>query len=167
LQYGIIGEGVYQEIFPPASYSVEGSAPLFAHYRNDIGKNTLDSLLYTLNPDNNNNVAGDPSPSRLELWRRVSEARNRQTSLLQTAGASMMYSMSNAGNTCPPQSTFDRLDTATDTKVNRQIARNLSRLINITLEEQDVWQNDDGTQDEKGLDGDRLPDRAFSSHNRP
>jgi hypothetical protein len=167
LQYGIIGEGVYQEIFPPASYSVEGSAPLFAHYRDDIGKITLDSLMYTLNPDNNNNVAGDPSPSRLALWRRVSEARNRQTSLLQTAGASMMYSMSNAGNTCPPQSTFDRLDTATDTKVNRQIARNLSRLINITLEEQDVWQNDDGTQDEKGLDGDRLPDRAFSSHNRP
>jgi predicted secreted protein len=166
MQYGIIGEGVYREIFPPTPYSVEGSATLFAQYRNDIGKNTLNSLMYTLDPTHNNNVAGDPSESRLEMWRRVSEARNRQTSLLQTAGASMMYNMTSSGNACPPQSTFDRLDTATDAKVNRQIARNLSRLINITLEEQDVWQNDDGAQDKKGPDGLRVPNRAFSSHNR-
>jgi hypothetical protein len=166
MQYGIIGEGVSREIFPPAPYSVEGSAPLFDHYRNDIGKNTLDSLMYTLEPAQKNNVAGDPSPSRLQLWRRVSEARNRQTSLLQTAGASMMYNMASSGNTCPPQSVFDKLDNATDAKVNRQIARNLSRLINLTLEEQDVYQNDEKAQDEKGPDGDRVTDRAFSPNNR-
>jgi hypothetical protein len=78
----------------------------------------------------------------------------------------MIYNMTSSGNSCPPQSVFDRLDTATDAKVNRQIARNLSRLINTTLEEQDVWQNDDGTQDEKGPDGDRVQDRALPSHNR-
>ena len=166
MQYGIIGEGVYRESFPPTPYSVQGSAPLFAHYRNDIGKNTLESLMYTLNPTKNTNVARDPSESRLELWLRVSEARNRQKSLLQTAGASMMYNMTSPGVTCPPQSVFDRRDTATDPKVNRQIARNLSRLINITLEEQDVWQKDEKAQDGKGPDGDRVLDRAFSSHNR-
>jgi len=59
----------------------------------------------------------------------------------------MMYSMSNAGNNCPPPSIFDKLDTATDAKVNRQIARNLSGLIELTLEERDVWQDDEKAQE--------------------
>jgi len=105
--------------------------------------------MYTIDPTHNNSVTGDPSPSRLELWDRVSRARNRQTSLLQTTGASMMYSMSNAGNNCPPPSIFDKLHTATDAKVNRQIARNLSRLIELTLEEQDVWQDDEKAQEKE------------------
>jgi hypothetical protein len=102
----------------------------------------------TLNPTHNNNVTGEPSQSRLEVWSRVSKAKNRQTSLLQTAGASMMYGMASAGNTCPPQSVFDRLDIATDVKVNRTIAKDLSRLIKLTLNEQDVCQNDEKAQGE-------------------
>jgi len=78
----------------------------------------------------------------------------------------MMYGMASPGNTCPPRSVFDSLNTATDTNVNRQIARNLSRLVSLTLEEQDVWQNDEIAEDENGLDRGRVLDRAFSSHNR-
>ena len=78
----------------------------------------------------------------------------------------MMYGMASPGNTCPPQSVFDRLDTATDTKVNRQIARNMSRLVSLTLEEQDIWQNEEKAQDENGPDRGRVLDRALSTHNR-
>jgi len=78
----------------------------------------------------------------------------------------MMYGMASPGSTCPPQSVFDRLDTATDSKVNRQIARNLSRLVSLTLEEQDIWRNEEKAQDENGPDRGRVLDRAFSTHNR-
>jgi hypothetical protein len=122
--------------------------------------------MYTLNPTHNNKVTGEPSQSRLEVWSRVSKAKNRQTSLLQTAGASMMYGMASAGNTCPPQSVFDRLDIATDTKVNRTIAKDLSRLIKLTLDEQDVCQDDEKAPSEKGLNGNRVLDQAFASHTR-
>ena len=109
--------------------------------------------MYALDPDHNKNVTGDPSQSRLVLWSEVSKARHSQKTLLQTAGASMMFGMSSAGNACTPQSTFDRLGTATDAKANRKIAKDLSRLIELTLKERDVWQDDEKAQDEKGPDG--------------
>jgi len=109
--------------------------------------------MYTLNPDNNKHVTGDPSQSRLDLWSEVSEARHKQKTLIQTAGASMMFGMSSAGNTCTPQSTFDKLGTATDAKYNRKIAKDLSRLIELTSKEQESWQDKEKAQDEKGLDG--------------
>lgn len=109
--------------------------------------------MYTLNPDHNTHVTGDPSQSRLALWSEVSKARHSQKTLLQTAGASMMFGMSNAGNNCTPQSTFDKLAIATDAKANRKIAKDLSRLIDLTLKEQESWQDKEIAQDEKGLDG--------------
>jgi len=109
--------------------------------------------MYALDPDHNKNVTGDPSQSRLVLWSEVSKARHSQKTLLQTAGASMMFGMSSAGNACTPQSTFDKLAIATDTKANRKIAKDLSRLIDLTLKEQGSWQDKEIAQDEKGLDG--------------
>jgi len=109
--------------------------------------------MYTLNPVHNKNVTGDPSQSRLDLWSKVSEARHKQKTLIQTAGASMMFGMSSAGNACTPQSTFDKLGTATDAEANRKIAKDPSRLIDLTLKEQGSWQDNEKAQDEEGLDG--------------
>lgn len=146
---------MYQQIYPPASYSVDGSASLFDHYRDDIGKISPDSLMYTLNPKHNHRFAGNASHSRLKVWNRVSEAKSKQRSQIQSAGASMMHGMASGGSICPPQSAFDKLKTATDVRANRTIARDLSKLITLTLEEQDEVQNEEKGQNEDVSSGGR------------
>lgn len=55
----------------------------------------------------------------------------------------MMHGITRAGTIYAPQSIFDNLTIATDAKFNRTIAQDASKLIRLTLNDQDVWQNDE------------------------
>jgi hypothetical protein len=129
-------------------YYVDGSESLFDLYRIEIDRVDAKSLMYSLDPAHNRELTGTPSKSRIDIWKRTLKAKSVQTSSLQGAGASVMHGMANAGAMYAPQSVFDKLDTATSVEVNRNIARDLSKLINLTLQEQDVWEADEKCRSE-------------------
>jgi hypothetical protein len=82
---------------------------------------------------------GPATQRRHDVWKQFSESKTYQESLLRGAEAARTFALVGNRGGYVPQSVWDKLEVATGHDLNRSIVRDLSKLIILTMNEQDTW----------------------------